>query len=132
MEPFVLNKIKLPLETFWNLPEDRRSAFLLLGLFLNETNWLIRLLAKADQGLPATTNQTHLAPEEEAAESLVGLLVPILAGKVFEGWERLTERKGTPNSILDRLPLSPKTIESKTVFKQKLDASKFGRIRNEV
>jgi hypothetical protein len=80
-----LNKANIPLDKFWNLPDDRRTGLLLLGLFLNETNWLLRLLAKASQSLREDATQPQLTPEEEAAEALVAMLITTLVGKIFEG-----------------------------------------------
>jgi hypothetical protein len=130
MNPFPLFKVKIPLDAFWKLPEDRRSAILLLGVFLNETNWLMRLLAKAAQGLPKEAGQRQLTAEQEAAENLAALMGTTLVGKVWEGWDRLRVSKGVPVSILDSLPMSPATQKLKAEFEQKLSTKLFAKIRN--
>jgi hypothetical protein len=53
MKPLRLKKLKLPLSTLWAMSDERRSALLLLGLFLNEANWLRKLRVKAVRALPA-------------------------------------------------------------------------------
>jgi hypothetical protein len=130
LNPFPLLKVKVPLDAFWNLPEDSRSAILLLGLFLNETNWLMRIVAKAAQGLPKEAGHPQLAPEQEAAENLAALMATTLAGKVWEGWDRLCDSKGVAVSILDSLPMSPATKKLKAEFEQKLSTKLFVKIRN--
>jgi hypothetical protein len=66
-KPLGLKKIKLPLSTLWAMSDGRRSALLLLGLFLNEANWLRKLLVKALKGLPSELVNRPLTPEEEAS-----------------------------------------------------------------
>jgi hypothetical protein len=114
---------------FWNLSEERRSAILLLGLCVNETNLLYRILVKAALGLRQDESQNQVRPEEEAAEAL-GALVATTVGKVLEGWERLQDRKGVPISILDSLPISTNTQNLKAIFEQKLSTRLFWLIRN--
>jgi hypothetical protein len=130
MKPFPLFKVKIPLDIFWNLPEERRSAILLLGLFLNETNWLMKLLAKAAQGLPKEAGQHQLTPEQEAAEDLAALFATTLVGKVWEGWDRLRDSKGIPVCMLDSLPVSPDAEKLRADFEQKLSTKLFAKIRN--
>src|SRR5258708_22693231 len=130
MNPFPVNKSPIPVAGFWNLSEERRSAILLLGLFLNETNLLYRILVKAALGLRQDESQNQLTPEEEAAEALAALVATTLVGKVLEGWERLQDRKGVPISILDSLPISTKTQNLKAIFEQKLSTRLFWLIRN--
>jgi hypothetical protein len=61
---------------------EHRSALLMLGLFLNEANWLRKLLVGAVQGISDT-------PEGQASFSLTILIATTLAGKVHEGWNRI-------------------------------------------
>ena len=103
MEPFPLNKANIPVESFWNLSPERRSQILLLGLFLNETNWLMHLLVKAAQGIQDTL-PNRLNPEEEASEAVVALLATTLVSKVFEGWKCLIRGERDKKSILENLP----------------------------
>lgn len=132
MKPFPLFKVKIPLEAFWNLPEERRSAIQLLGLFLNETNSLMKLLAKAAQGLPREPGQPQLNPEQEAAEDLAALFATTLVGKVWEGWCRLSNRKGVPRSMLSSLPVSAATQKLQAEFEQKLSTKLFVKIRSNI
>lgn len=114
------------------LESIRRATFsiLLLGLFVNETNLLYRILVKAALGLRQDESQNQLTPEEEAAEALGALVATTLVGKVFEGWERLQDRKGVPISILDSLPISTNTQNLKAILEQKLSTRLFWLIRN--
>jgi hypothetical protein len=130
MKPFPIKKAKIPLDRFWELPKTRRSAILLLGLFLNEINWLIKLLAKAGQSLPQQLDQSQFTPEEEAAEALAATLISTIVGKIFEGWETLTNRKGTPQSILEKFPLSDETKRLQSDLSDKLSDRIFVQIRN--
>jgi hypothetical protein len=132
MNPFPLFKVKIPLDAFWNLPEERRSAILLLGLFLNETNWLLKLLAKAALGLRKEEGQPQLTPEQEAAEDLAALFATTLVGKIWEGWEWLHNRQGNPVSMLDRLTVSDATQKLHAEFEQKLSTKLFAKIRNNI
>ena len=62
MKPFPLNKADIPVEDFWNMSPERRSQIVLLGVFLNETNWLMHLLVKAAHGVQDTP-PSRLTPE---------------------------------------------------------------------
>lgn len=61
-----------------------RSALLLLGLFLNEANWLRKLLVTATVGISDT-------PEGQANFALTALLATTLAGKIHEGCLRIND-----------------------------------------
>jgi hypothetical protein len=129
MNSFPLNKARIPVAGFWNLSPERRSQILLLGLFLNETNWLIHFLVKAAQGIRETI-PNRLRPEEEASEALVALLATTLVGKVFEGWNCLTKKGRTKLCMLDKLPLSTRTKELKDAVEKKLKSKLLRNIRN--
>jgi len=113
MKPLRLKKLNLPLSTFWAMSDEHRSALLLLGLFLNEANWLRKLLVKAVRALPEELVQRPLTPEEEANHALTMLMMTTLVGKIWEGWglisrgdklrptlEGLSLPNGKPQSIL--------------------------------
>jgi hypothetical protein len=55
-----------------------------------------------------------------------------LVGKTFEGWESLTDKKGTPQSILEKLPLSDATKQLQWELEHKLSDGIFARVRNVV
>lgn len=67
--------------------DDRRSAFLLLGLFLNEVNWLQKLLI---MGMPDERHDPE--PVMQSNLSLAILLTKLLAGKIHAGGERLRDQ----------------------------------------
>ena len=129
MEPFPLNKANIPVEGFWNLSPERRSQILLLGLFLNETNWLMHLLVKAAQGIQDTL-PNRLNPEEEASEAVVALLATTLVSKVFEGWKCLFRGERDKKSILENLPLSDRTKQLRDIVRKKVTSKLFRDIRN--
>lgn len=78
---------------------DRRSAFLLLGLFLNEANWLQKLLI---MGMPDEKHDPE--PELQSNLSLSIMLIKLLAGKMHAGGER--QRDKPIRDILPALKLS--------------------------
>jgi hypothetical protein len=84
MKPLDLKKMKLPLSSFWAMSDERRSALLLFGLFLNEANWLMKLLVKTGKTLPWKPVPRAHTPEEEANYSLVMLTMTTLVGKIWE------------------------------------------------
>lgn len=76
-------KMQLTLEALRHLPKDRSSALLRVGLFLNELNWLQRLLLIARN--PAGAGEA----EDRATLALTLMVTKLLAGKIFEGWLKL-------------------------------------------
>jgi hypothetical protein len=97
-KPLNIEKLTLPVSAIHAMAADQRSALLLLGLFLNEVNWLRKLLARA---VSATPDE----PEGQANFALTVLLATTLVGKVHEGWDRITE--GTLCNTLDKLIAAP-------------------------
>lgn len=118
--PRELKKITLPMIELNAMPSERRSALLMLGLFLNEANWLRKLLVGAVLGTSDT-------PEGRASFALTSLMATTLVGKIFEGWDRM--EKGWLHDAL----VLPDSLEP---LKNKLDASLSGktfvRIRNNI
>jgi hypothetical protein len=49
--PRTIKKLTLPVADLRSMSDDHRYAVLLLGLFLNEVNWLRKLLVKAVFGI---------------------------------------------------------------------------------
>lgn len=79
----IVYKVKLPRAALLNMPKQRSSALLRVGLFMNELNWLVRLLLIAR--IPNSVSE----PERRATISLAMLIVKLLAGKMHEGWGKL-------------------------------------------
>ncbi len=78
------------------MPSERRSALLMLGLFLNEANWLRKLLVGA-------VLETSDDAEGRANFALASLMATTLVGKIFEGWDRIEKglnRPGIPGGCL--------------------------------
>jgi hypothetical protein len=130
MKPFLINKASIPLDKFWSLHSKQRSEIVLIGLFINEVNLLLMMLAKAAAGLRIDPSVPGLTPEEEAAESLVAMLLTTLVGKVAEGYDCLKKSPGTSKSILNDLPLSVETKQIQAVLETELSDKLFMYIRN--
>jgi hypothetical protein len=129
VKPFPLNKADIPVEDFWKMSPERRSQIVLLGVFLNETNWLMRLLVKAAHGVQDTP-PSRLTPEEEVSEAVTALLATTLVGKVFESWKCLIRGERDNNSILEKLPLSDRTKQLRDVVRKNVMSKLFRDIRN--
>jgi hypothetical protein len=65
------------------LPEAHISAFLLVGHFLNEANWLRKLISIS------VLDQSGTEPEEKARLALTLMLTNVSAGKIHAGWMRV-------------------------------------------
>jgi hypothetical protein len=81
-KPLTIRKLTLPVASLRSLPSEQRSAILLLGLFLNEANWLRKLLVKAAMG---TVNDL----EGQASFALTVQIATTLAAKIHEGWKQV-------------------------------------------
>lgn len=87
MDDLRVHKLTYSPNVILAMDDDRRSAFLLLGLFLNEANWLQKLLI---MGMPDERHDPE--PELQSKLSLAILLTKLLAGKMHAGGERLRDR----------------------------------------
>jgi hypothetical protein len=65
------------------LPELHISTFLLVGHFLNEANWLRKLISVS------VLDQSGIEPEEKARLALTLMLTNLSAGKIHAGWMRI-------------------------------------------
>ena len=77
--PREIKKMTLPVTALEAMQPEHRSALLMLGVFLNEANWLRKLLVGATLGISDS-------PEGQASFSLTALMATTLAGK-FRGLE---------------------------------------------
>ncbi len=105
------------------LQVKHRSALLLLGLFLNEANWLRKLLVKAVLGMSDTL-------EGQANFALTALLATTLAGKIHEGWDRITE--GHLHEALKDVDLPEELKPLQEELAAALAGKTFVRIRNNI
>lgn len=121
--PRTLKKMTLPVNELNAMTDEHRSALLMLGLFLNEANWLRRLLVGAVLGISDS-------PEGQASFSLTVLMATTLAGKVFEGWERI--QKGWLHDALQDVELTAELIAFKEKISSALTTNTFVRIRNNI
>lgn len=92
-----IHKITFPPSALIALPPDQLSAFLLLGHFLTEANWLQKLLLYASQ------DESGNVAEKHARMALSLMVSKIFAAKIHEGWNRL--RTGNLRVTIDALAL---------------------------
>jgi hypothetical protein len=102
---------------------EHRSAILMLGLFLNEANWLRKLLVKAVLGMSDS-------PDGQANFALTTLLATTLAGKIHEGWNRITE--GRLHDALQGVDLPDTHKPLQEELTKALLGKTFVRIRNSI
>jgi hypothetical protein len=121
--PRELKKMTLPVKELDAMTPEHRSALLMLGLFLNEANWLRKLLVGAVLGMSDS-------PEGQASFSLTALMATTLAGKVFEGWERI--REGWLHDALQDVELPVELKQFRDELATALTTKTFVRIRNNI
>lgn len=99
---------------------DNLSALLLIGLFLNEANWLQKLL------LISTMDEPDTEPEHRAHLSLSLMLAKLIAAKMLEGWLRMTSNPmkrtldalALPKDVLElRAKLEPLLVKDSIIYK---------------
>jgi hypothetical protein len=118
-----INKVTLPPAALKAMSPEMRYALLMLGLMLNEANWLRKLL------LPATVSIAD-DPEGQASFGLTTLLATTLAGKIHEGWNLVeTEKLGL---ILTAAALPAELEQIRASISSKLKSDTFLRIRNNI
>jgi len=106
-------------------PCKRLSAFLLLGHFLSEANWLQKLL------LVATQDRSGGKHDSDARMSLALLVTRVFLSKIDEGWKRIETEplNGTLSALTTTLTASPRyTALQARLAKDSL----VHRIRNDV
>jgi hypothetical protein len=81
-DPREIKQMTLPIAMLLAMPPQHRSALLMLGLFINEANWLRKLLVGAVLGISDT-------PDGQANFALTALMATTLAGKIHEGYDRI-------------------------------------------
>lgn len=81
-KPLTIRKLTLSIAALRKLPKEQRSAILLLGLFLNEANWLRKLLVMATMSMGDN-------PDGQANFALTVQLATTLAGKIYEGLKKV-------------------------------------------
>src|SRR5271169_4501465 len=122
-KPLAINKMTLPPTSLRAMSPESRYALLVLGLMLNEANWLRKLL------LPATVSIAD-SPEGQASFGLTILLATTLAGKIHEGWNLVeNERLG---SILTAAGLPQELQQIRASISSRLTSDTLLRIRNNV
>ena len=107
-----IHKLTFPISVLTTLPKDQLSAFLLLGLFLNEANWLQKIL------LVSTLDQSGHEAEEKARLALSLMMAKLLAAKIHEGWNRLSH--DPLKTTLDALPKSTRAEKLRARLTQQL------------
>jgi hypothetical protein len=107
------------------MSEDHRYAILLLGLFLNDANWLRKLLVRAVLGITGTPE-----PDGQANFGLTALIATTLVGKIHEGWDRIAT--GRLGKILDTVLLPSELAKLRQEIDAALNGKTFLRIRNNI
>jgi hypothetical protein len=115
----------LPASPLRSMSEDHRYAVLLLGLFLNEVNWLRKLLVKAVLGITEGPE-----PDGQANFSLTALIATTLGGKIHEGWDRIAN--GRLHGILEQIDMPAELTALATKISDTLNGKTLLRIRNNV
>jgi hypothetical protein len=128
-EPLVVKKLKFPAAALQAMSVDRGTALLLLGLVVNETNWLYKLLVMAVQALPDSPDNHPHDPEEQANLALTGVLATTLVGKVYEGW--VCMGTGKLRATLDELLMPDELKNRKAQLSERLSGKLFLRIRQQ-
>ena len=95
----------------------------MLGLFLNEANWLRKLLVGAVLGISD-------GPEGQASFSLTALVATTLAGKIYEGSDRIGT--GWLNDALRDVDLPGNLVPLRDELTTALSAKTMVRIRNNI
>lgn len=121
MEAVRIQKVKLPLAVLRSLPKERASAFLRVGLFINELNWLVRLLLIAR--VPNDADEA----ERRATLSLALLTIKLLAGKIHEGWVKLQSEF---NTLVDKSLTEEGKSAVEELGKRLTKGSMIHKIRN--
>jgi hypothetical protein len=106
-----IEKITYPCSALDALSEKQLSAFLLLGLFLNEMNWLQKIM------LIASTDRSENEADKSGRLSLLIMISKIMAAKLNEGWNRINNQL---KETLDALPANKKTKDLRSQLEQKL------------
>jgi hypothetical protein len=119
--PREVKKLTLPVADLRAMPGDHQYALMLLGLLLNEANWLRKLLVKSALGITED-------PNGQANFGLTVLMATTLVGKVHEGWLRITE--GRLSKILDRIVMTPELAQLRKEIDDRLKGKAFLKIRN--
>lgn len=107
-----IHKVTYPPAALSALPPERLSAFLLVGHFLTEANWLQKLLWMATQ------DESGHKAERDARLCLAMMVTKLFAAKIHEGWNRL--RTGPLQRVLDGLTFSPDAQSNQAELEKRL------------
>lgn len=122
-----IHRLSIPEATFNAMPAEKQSALLLLGMLLNDVNWLRKLLFEARSGLDNGLDDD--GPEADPAAGLILLLATTLAGKIHEGVKRMGDVD--IRGVIDALPQPDKFKAHRDELDARMSSSKmFVRLRN--
>jgi hypothetical protein len=122
-KPRLIKKMSLPVTALQAMQPQHRSALLMLGLFLNEANWLRKLLVSAVLAISDS-------PDGQANFALTALLATTLAGKIHEGWDRITN--GHLHEALKDVDIPDELKPLRDELATALAEKTFVRIRNNI
>lgn len=120
-------RLQIPYSELQALPKDERSAFLRVGWFFSEANWLRKLLMIAVA--------QDLGPTETPATLwLRALLLTTLCGKMYEGWKIISSDKNYIGQTIAQLLRSNENFKEKQErLKTRLQKRSFvGKIRHNI
>ena len=116
-----IRTLTLPVGALRALTPDQRSAIFLLGLFLNEANWLRKLLAISVVSIGD-------GPDGQANFALTVQIATTLAAKVYEGWNKV--RAGDLAKTIHALALPDELKALRKEINRALAAPTIRTIRN--
>ena len=118
-----IHKFTYPVAALQAMPKAHLSAFLLLGHFLNEVNWLQKLLLYGAQ------DKSGNEPEQHARLALSLMVSKVFATKIHEGWLKLNA--GELGATVAALTLSAKMKDVRAELEKRLQKdSILHRLRN--
>jgi hypothetical protein len=112
-----IHKFSFSLSALKALHKDQLSAFLLLGLFLNEVNWLQKLL------LVSMLDQSGSEAEHKGRLSLSLMLSKMLAAKIHEGCRRMQS-----NPMKRTLEIIPSTERARLLHQELAQMVAYGSL----
>jgi hypothetical protein len=116
-----IRKLVIPVAALRSLTAEQRSALFLLGLFLNDANWLRKLLVIATMSMGD-------GPDGQAGFALTVNIATTLAAKIHEGWKKV--QTGTLGKTIHGVTLPEQLKALRKQINKALETPTIGRIRN--
>jgi hypothetical protein len=120
-KPLTIRKLEISAGALRALTAEQRSALFLLGLFLNEANWLRKLLVMAIMSMGDD-------PDGQASFALTVNIAMTLAAKIYEGWKKA--QAGTLAKTIHSVALPDELKALRKQINRALGTPTVARIRN--